>query len=122
MASRLDAGGALPTTQEIDHAVRVSSDNKKWADDAERLAEAKIKALAPDVGMEELSRLMVPEIVESLAALLIALGDGSLSQVLVLREVRALREDQARQHEELIQALQAVGRRTAGPPPGGVRI
>jgi len=38
MASRLDAGGALPTTQEIDHAVRVSSDNKKWADDAERLA------------------------------------------------------------------------------------
>jgi len=74
------------------------------------------------VGLEELSRLMVPEIVESLAALLIALGDGSLSQVLVLREVRALREDQARQHEELIQALQAVGRRTAGPPPGGVRI
>lgn len=114
--------GALPSTAEIDEAVRVSLQNKKWTERAEALAEAKVKALGSASDTEEIARIVLPEIVESLSALLIALGEGALTQALLLRELRELRTQQALQHAELVAALQAVGRRVAGPPPGKVAL
>ncbi len=114
--------GALPSTAEIDEAVRISLQNKKWAERAEALAEAKAEALGSASGTEALARIVLPEIVESLSALLIALGEGALTQALLLRELRELRTQQALAHTELVAALQAVGRRVAGPPPGKVAL